>query len=446
MTPQNPFGGPDDVGFADAVAEAAAREAESVVADLARVHFRADQVLRVLRALNLPVPTALDALASPPARTGLDAPAPAEPERAPSAPAAPAADQVDDFDPPSSAPSIPSDSLGGDLKSNGASATEPAGVGKSPGKAPAGVAKTTTKGKAKRKPPVFPGIEVVPEHLRAMPAAAKNGPPKSRIAAAEKQFKVYNYVKTQDTVVGNEVAEALQMQNGSQAADYLRQLADAGLIRRTGKNRHEKNYRAGAPGRVSVEYAPLADTSAPAVVDTPTNGDDNDLQVLVNKVRKVLVDFAGTDMTIGEIAELAQVSRIAAVAVMGQLVANGSVRKKRPPGAKEDMFTYTKPNDPGKAAELDRKSRPVESPGARDGNAPVAGTGRGPRAANKEVQAVIDAAVRAGADPRDIHQSGGHWSIKGPKGRVLIPSTPAPGGKSLMTAKSRLRSVAGLEI
>lgn len=106
--------------------------------------------------------------------------------------------------------------------------------------------------------------------------------------------------------------------------------------------------------------------------------------------------------------------------------------------AMEDgKLVYQRPTDPGAAARLDMTRTPEERLAEVEGRGEtIAGTGRGFRAANKDVQALVDAAVRAGGKASG---SGGHIKITAPDGRsVNIASTPAS-PRQIANDRTRLR-------
>lgn len=141
--------------------------------------------------------------------------------------------------------------------------------------APSGETYTTASGVTRHKPTNV-GIEGVPEHLRTMPAAAGRGPLKPRVETAELQLRILEEVNKHRNVVSKEVADALGIQL-NRSTNHLKALAEAGLIRFTGKNRLAKTAKTGKPG---YEYAPAragdAPTSAPVpAVKPPARDADN---------------------------------------------------------------------------------------------------------------------------------------------------------------------------
>jgi|GEM_PF-68281 len=104
----------------------------------------------------------------------------------------------------------------------------------------------------------------MPEHLCAMPSGKRTGGPFiQRYRAAVAQWAVLQFVNSRPTSVATEVALSVPGLDKNSAGSNLRELVEAGLIRRTGKNRHHAGKRM---GRAGVEYAPLEEKAAPAPV------------------------------------------------------------------------------------------------------------------------------------------------------------------------------------
>lgn len=261
-----------------------------------------------------------------------------------------------------------------------------------------------------------------------------------KVAEGERnRAAILGYLVSAGPSLATEIAGGLNGVDESAIRDHLRRMLDEGRVHITATKRRAKgDVRTG--GRLPAEYAAGPGTPVDVVRDlpqpppAPAADQDDDLQAIVNKVRSTIVRFEDDKMTIGQIAEISGVSKIGVVAVMGQLVATGSVKKSRPPGAKEDLYNYTK-SSRGAAPTTKANDK-----GPRVIREPVAGTGRPKQAGNQAVNELIAAARRAGAR---VEPSGsGHWAVFCPNGRVLIPSTPS-NPRSLLTAKSRLRT-AGL--
>jgi DNA-binding transcriptional ArsR family regulator len=395
------------IGFADAIADLAMAEADAVVADLARVNFRADQVLRVLKALNLPVP---DALAS------YGAAAQASPPRDPEA-----------------------DDIGGAM---GAPSAEP-------------VQAETPAPEPSDTPPVFDATDPLKVNtVKGDKPKRGHGDGGKAALGARNRDEIVAFLNTNGPALATEIADNVTA-DISAVRGHLRRLLDEGRIHLTGERRRDARdkrragmmpvvYAAGAsPGKLPPAEAPAKPAETP---EAPI--DEDGLQDIVNRVRATMIRFAGDKMPIGQIAELAGVSKIAATAVMEQLASTGAVKKSRPPGSKEDLYVYTAAvavgslttDGPGKPKTATNGTGTLTGP--RVVKEPVAGTGRPKTAGNQAVRDLIAKARRAGAR---VEPSGsGHWAVFCPKGRILIPSTPS-GDKSLRAAETRLKN-AGLAI
>jgi len=98
------------------------------------------------------------------------------------------------------------------------------------------------------------------------------------------------------------------------------------------------------------------------------------------------------------------------------------------------LFEYSKPTEPGAAAEHDAARKAATGPDATA--EPVAGTGRGPKVRNKELQALIDACIKTGA--KVLQAGNGHFAVTYGSKRTLISSTPS-NPRSVLNDRTRLR-------
>jgi hypothetical protein len=118
-------------------------------------------------------------------------------------------------------------------------------------------------------PEIAPAPTDMPSELAAMPAATRNGPLAPRIASARDQLKVYNAVARGPSVSG-EVAKIAGLPT-TRVTAYLRELEEAGLLRRTGVERRGRDQTLGRPGFEFEVAGPAAAPAAPApAADSPS--------------------------------------------------------------------------------------------------------------------------------------------------------------------------------
>lgn len=397
------------VGFADRIQAEARQEADRVLGELKRLRFDAHQIVRVLRALDLGVPEDLASFVG-------DAP-----------------------------------QLGATLErislENRETAVEESPETESP--------ETERKPEPRRpEKTVLPPGQEFPEHLAKMPAAQGRGPLSPRLVAAKKQRQVLDALAAQKNAVAGEIAREVEGIPVARVSDYLRMMEDCGLVRRTGRNRHDpvklaEAHREGRhPGKASVEYVAVQESAEPGLSERPASESSS-------------VD-AGAERA-------AELERSAAVAVRDFAVSAGDAFSPRQvmeeTGLEEsdvrteltdllrrgviafvgmddlELYEYRKPDGPGAAADLDAKRRErgvfVGGTGSSSGGAPVAGTGGKVRAANPDVQKLIDAARQQGC--KISHAPNGHFEVRAPNGaRLLISSTPS-NPRTILNDRARLR-------
>lgn len=418
-------------GFRERVEAEAREEVARVLADLERLQFDAHQVRHVLRAMQLPVPAALEAfvagkplaeapLAPPPPQPVVETPTPPGPV----APEPPSEASPESSEPEPEPPTLPE--------------PEPP------------VAPEPTKHVA------FKAPAATRDDLRKMPVVvAQGGSLTARNSTvARRQWEVYCAVNSRPTSIGSEI-EMMVMQPQSRVTSYMRDMAEIGLIKRTGRNRHALDRKPGMPGRASVEFAPLVAEAPPILppVESPAadlpparpedkqvEGDATVGSEALARVRDVVVkerDMFSPRL----VAEKALVTRDTAIAALRILESRGVVTDESPT-PDMPLFAYSPPKDPGAAAKADMARRKAESAQktGNGGSAPVAGTGKGVKANNPEVQGLIAAAQREGAVV--THAPNGHFEVKLPESlggkRVLISATPS-NARTVMNDRARLR-------
>lgn len=460
-------------GFADRIAREAQEESEKVLRDLAQVKFRADQIVRVLKALDLPVPADLEDLGSvalvriPAERI---APEPAAEETPPPPPEDPEADpDREDAEEDAAAESagesradrkaerlqaviaaakrlgtfstrqlaeaaeIPSGSIYAyvaELKDAGVIIADP----------PRGFrhkdveAAETEPAPPPRETPAVASLEDVPEHLRGMPVfmAGDRAPHKlgQAVSAAEKQYAILEAFRSRGKPTT--VPEARKVVripiSDPTFGTHTAALRDAGLLKPTGVVRWAEGQTAGKGGPEYVVAEETAPTPEPeATPDQP----DPEAWPKLEEVRNAACRREGpftprqiaNEMTGGEAASTV----ITIVHARLTRLAESGIIKDESPGEDMALFEYVPPDGPGRAAEIDARRHREEHAsmnGHGSGGAPVPGTGTGVRSGNKETQDLLDRARRAGAN---ISKTGAdHYAIENPANgrRVIIYGTP----------------------
>jgi len=286
------------------------------------------------------------------------------------------------------------------------------------------------------------GIEAMPEHLRGMPASQRHGPPAQRLKAAQLQYEILQNVNSHQTVVGTEVARELDTAS-ARIADHLRDLYNAGLIERTGINRHdhakmEEKARKGIanPGRASIEYKPVRKKSVEPEEDIDPEAVEPDF---VAKVRDAAVKMDGIFGPL-RLARMMNWDPAMTLAALRGLALRGVLAEMQDEGVY--TFRYSRPDDPGRAAQMDMEQRSAQASSNSVGAMEVEGTGRGIRAANKDTQAILNAAKKAKAKVEEAGSS--HYRITVPDGRrFMIAGTPSRSGLVKDKANARRH---GLEV
>lgn len=268
--------------------------------------------------------------------------------------------------------------------------------------------------------------------------------------AEERLDSLVYYMADQDVNSFNpsDVADALGIERQSKVRSDMDILVERGVLERTGnlimpqtvlRDRARKiaegvsSRRVG--GRPANEYAlvdwdsksPKADEDGVAEDEATVVGDTEVRDALVRLKECTLEELAAHLNIEPEETNLGMLRDTVA-----QFILKGMVVVDRESG----HMSYQRPTDPGAAALMDMARTPEERLAEVQGRGEtVAGTGRGFRAASKEVQALVDAAIRLGGKPS---MSGGHIKITAPNGQsVNISSTPNP--RALANDRTRLR-------
>lgn len=144
--------------------------------------------------------------------------------------------------------------------------------------------------------------------------------------------------------------------------------------------------------------------------------------------------------TPAQAAFAAELDRDEALELLRKLADTGVVSDESPT-ADMPLFRYDATPVADLAAQRDAKRQREQQ--VRERSTPVAGTGRGLRAGNKDVQGLIDAAIAAGAS---VTRAGSdHFAVEYPgAGRVIIASTPSS-QRTIHRDRAKLRS-AGIAI
>lgn len=173
-------------------------------------------------------------------------------------------------------------------------------------------------------------------------------------------------------------------------------------------------------------------TPPPTPPASPQTGSDNHETSAMRQVRDWFVkQKVGNVFSPGKIAEVTELDRELVLSILLQYVERGSLENESP-SPDMPLFSYIKPKSPGKAAQHDAK-RGGSAP-SQTSSGPVAGTGRGDRAANAEVQAILDSVVRAGGT---VEKTGKHWAVYIGGKRDIIAGTPNASGLVKDRAKVR---------
>lgn len=411
--------GPREGGFAALMAQQAEGEAQAVLEELVRLRFRADQVVRVMRALSLVVPRELAALTDATvhfpdlAQEARDGRTPVVPAGAVELGARGAAESPADPEP---AP---------------APGPDPAGAQEAP------VRRRKARGRR------------APKHLSGMPAV-KTRVMTTTIARAERQKKILELVEDgRRTVVTQELMPLLEGLTADQIAAELRALAEADLIRLTGVNRFPAGHP-GDRGKASKEYAPkvvaVPEPTATHVRETmqehgiePTGLNPQALAKVRDEVR---THPEGEPFTADVISRAVScgldLTKRCLVALMEREVVTGT------PVEDPALFAYQKPKDPGAAAKADMARRANgngngEEHAAGFDQGAVAGTGKRVRSSNADVNRLLAACEKAGAVV--THPTTSHFSVTYKGKRCVVHGTPKAGSRTLKDTETRLKRI-----
>jgi hypothetical protein len=240
------------------------------------------------------------------------------------------------------------------------------------------------------------------------------------------------------TFNASDLAVDMQVERSAAVQTDMRVLEERGVVERTGELEFPRAILAArqanpskAGGRPAIQYR-LAEKLRIA----PSEG------VAQAKVRDFMTQHPDEMFSPQRVAAAMEMTINLATDCLEALVRRGSLEDKSP-SSDMRLFQYTgKPKDPGKAATLDAARRKDEGNGvAREA---VPGTGAGARSSNKDVQDLINAAKKAGANV--THEASGHFavSVPGSGKRILISATPSS-PRSILNDRARLRR-AGLSI
>lgn len=438
-------GGLGTDGFADVVASMAQEEAAGVVADLARVHFRRDQVLRVLRALSLPVPGELEEHTF--RANAVDVEVREVPDAELQA-------EIDDLQEALESATAEAQRRSAEFKAMRTELWEArarlAAVAPDAAMAPVEPverpAQDTATREASLKP--FDALPVPSMGWEKMPAWADNDRKTSSLeATARQQGAIVAFLEeTGSFMVPREVMDGLAAVGVSipkeRVAQYMKALTDAALIVRTGVKRRAAGqtngqlaieHRATAVWRPSESAEAVAGTSAPAkaaeapsapLTVAPSAQEEGWVRDFVVKQTE---PFAPS-----QVAEATEIREELVRAVLPGMIERGVVRYV---GLDDlELYEYVKPSGPGAAAEFDAKTR---VPGSNGSVAePVAGTGGHVVSSNPEVRTMLEKVRAQGGT--FVKTGGGHISVKHPSGkRERIAHTPNPNGLKDDRAKLR---------
>lgn len=223
----------------------------------------------------------------------------------------------------------------------------------------------------------------------------------------------------------------------------FRELEKRGILERTGEFMFPRAVAEArrldpkkAGGRPAIEYRLAEEFRTPP----------SDLQATIRDY--MIKSGEGTMVSPTQVAVATEmVSDVGAVLEALEGMVQRGVVEDKSPSPDMRLFAYAgKPKDAPKDAPkaAPKGNREDEKRASRGGGSGVAGTGKGLKAANKDVQDLINAARRAGA--RVAHEASGHFAvtIPGTGKRVLISSTPS-NPRTVLNDRSRLRR-AGLAI
>lgn len=434
-------------GFREKIEADSRVEVERVLADLSRLRFDATQVDHVLRALKLPVPAELTAFLS---GTYVPAEAPQAPPAASEPAPAPPAEGVDIESPAGPSPEAVKRAderkakLADEVASSGSAVADPAAE---------------------------PEVRVR-SYLSLMPAL--NGRPfaeckKPQQTSARAQMKILQFVNSRATTTAPDV-EAANLGGIAPTAynKHLNDLADAGLIVRTGKFRHGDAKQAkidagtlgGHPGRMAVEYGPKdkAATPPPPATQVPPSEEVQDAQAERERItqarEKAAKDAMGPvrDMIVGltepfsptQVAEATKLD-LRQVKIALAAMCDRKIVKNVSPTKDLLLYQYVRPTDAGAAATIDHAASKAQANATtRNGGVPVAGTGKQLTISNAEVRTLVAQITKAGGTVTKA--SSGHFEVRNPATgqKVMISSTPS-NSRSVANDRTRVRRI-GLKV
>lgn len=376
-------------GYHDRVKRESLEESDAVLADLERLRFRADQVLNVLRALKLPVPAKLGALMFEPAPADTETmvyehkAVPVDPETA------------------ERQRRLYEEAL--EVKDT-----------------------ATAKDKPKRSVASPP-----PEHLREMPAVRKGQwRPTTGIPAAERQLKVYEFIREHPDQLAVEIADQLGLSPHSVGTD-VKEMVRLGLVRVTGTRRRKGAEQGKVGNKLQVadgfptKPVPSPGTDRDDTAAEPASGPNLDQGVL-NLVRAAFRDREGRTVEPQTLARKLGLSVHKVVASCAALHEAGSL-ERHGSGGPGTTYVWHKPSDAGPGNP--RRNGDSKSKGESSGSLPVAGTGRQVRSASPEVNALLADCRKAGAT---VEHGSGHFIVRwqGHLGMVRAEVRATPGGDS----------------
>jgi hypothetical protein len=293
-------------------------------------------------------------------------------------------------------------------------------------------------------PEPAPAPTDMPSELVAMPAASRGGPLAPRIASARDQLKVYNAVARGPSVSG-EVAKTAGLPT-TRVTAYMRELEEAGLLRRTGIERRGRDQTLGRPG-FEFEVARPADApAAPAPEPTPEPEPEPEPEPAgpapadepkLEAVRDAVARWNGP-ITPGAVAIKHEWDVGVVIERLAELARRGILRDEGVEGA--PVYVYVPPDGPGRAHSVQRASAPADAPAAPNGKgATVAGTGRGQKVSNADVRELVEAAKKDGCTA--VLAPNGHWRITTRDGRKLLISNSPKSARTVANDRARLRRI-----
>lgn len=244
--------------------------------------------------------------------------------------------------------------------------------------------------------------------------------------------------------------------NESQAGQYFATLEQRGVFELVGYRHPEFKKDWAARGRTSAyfkpgRFFPKAEPAPPTQMSVRESLHVQQPTVVVplteERIRDAAIKLCKAngqhDCSIIGILEAApaintSTTRSMVRSAMKKFIAKGMFKEIE----RDTAWVYIEPTEEGAAARIDRERAPQRAVQAVA--EAVAGTGRGLRAANKEVQLIINAAVKKWGDKAVETAGNNHWKINLPDGsNVRIASTPNQRG--LLKDKAKLRK-AGLAL